>query len=256
MNVWRCWRNTRWMVFIYLSFAVVACWDLYRSSPTNVPFGATHEEAAWRYLTTAAIVLGGLAWVFGSFGIGRDIADNAGAFLLTRPRRRASFIWTEFVVMLLELLMLSALTVGLFSLALHLGWLRFPLMLDPYTHQAVLDSKLVPASTLLVVVSMVLYTVVVYAVTYFFTLLVRRNSGGLIGSAVFFIGYAWLKYEASRCPLPYRVQLPAWLLNPFQTALVYHPAPGLLYSILARVAVILLITCASQFLLEKIEIRA
>lgn len=256
MNVYRCWRNTRWMVFLYFSFAIVACWDIFKSLPVDMPFGATHEEAAWRYLTTAAIVLGALAWVFGSFSIGRDIADNAGAFLLTRPCRRGAFVWTEFTVMFIELLALSGLTVALFLCTLHLRWVRFQPRLDPFTRQTVFDSQLVKASTLLIVVSMVLYAIVVFAVTYFFTLLVRRNSGGLIGSAVFFVGYGWLKVEASKWPLPYRLQLPDWLLDPFQAAPEYHPAAGILSSIVLRIAVILLITFASQYVLEKAEIRA
>ena len=57
-----------------------------------------HASTEWlitRGLSIAGILLLFVGWSLGGDGIGHDIAEDRGAFLLTRPRARRFFVWAD-----------------------------------------------------------------------------------------------------------------------------------------------------------------
>ena len=255
MNVWRCWRTTRWVVAIYLFLLGYAALESVRKGPIEIFRPFSIEASTWMQLSMISRFTAAAAWALGGVCIGRELADGSGAFLLTRPRPRSYFVWTESGLVFAELCVIASMTMGLYLAALHFHLYTFvtsgplsvptaPLVAAPATQMAAIAAPLI-------LLSAVLYIALVYSVTYFTTVLLRRNSMGLIAAAGVFALYELLYEKAS--PV---MSLPNWMLDPFTQTLRFQLAPHLLTSILMRIGIILLITYASQMVLERIEIRA
>ena len=119
MNVWRCWRTTRWVIAIYLLLLSYAVWRAVVRGHMDL-FGVFSKEfVVWVYISMISRFIAATAWILGALSIGRELADSSGAFLLTRPRSRAYFIWSETGLALAELLAISAVTIGLYFAAIH-----------------------------------------------------------------------------------------------------------------------------------------
>ncbi len=73
----------------------------------------------------------------------------------------------------------------------------------------------------------------------------------MISAVGIFALYDWIGKKASDL-----FELPSWMLDPFAETFQYQLAPHLVMSIAIRIGIILLLTYASQFVLERVEIRA
>jgi hypothetical protein len=248
MNVWRCWRTTRWVVATYLMLLGFAAWKSIEHGHTYLPGVFSKESVIWIHVALISKFIAATAWVLGALSIGRDLSDNSGPFLLTRPRSRAYFVWSESGLALAELFGISAMTVGLYFAAIH-----FQLFTLLIARQgiAVATAPIASIAAPLVLLSAFLYAGLVYSVTYLMTALVRRNTIGLISAVGVFALYDWLSKKTSSF-----FALPDWMLDPFAQTFQYQLAPHLAASIAIRIGIILLLTYLSQFILERVEIRA
>lgn len=253
MYLYKCWRSTRLIVAIYLVVLGLIGWGIIRHAPA-----VSTEATAWPYIAISTALLGFVAWILGSIGVGRDIANGSGPFLLSRPRPRKFFVWSDSAVAMAELLTLSLLTVGLLLAAVYLQHVRFGVPENwSDLSGAPAGSQLSHMIAPLISLSMLIYAGLVYSVTYFCTTLVRRVGGGIFLSAAVFILYGWVQKEAPAWAAPFRLSLPRWSFDPFvQYGKEFQLAPHLVSIILLRVAVILLFVFASQIVLERVEIRA
>jgi ABC-type transport system involved in multi-copper enzyme maturation permease subunit len=123
MYVWKCWRDTRSRFVTSVIALTALCVFL---TYMEVGFGAgvtrggppqavTH---AWSSVTR--FVLGGVASLFTLFlgllmgvsGPGEEFKERTADFLLVRPRPRSYWVWTSWLVGVLELSLMVLLTVG------------------------------------------------------------------------------------------------------------------------------------------------
>ncbi len=248
MNVWRCWRTTRWVIAIYLLLLGYAVWRAIEDGPAEIVGVFSKETVVWIHVSIISKFIAVTAWILGALSIGRELADNSGAFLLTRPRSRAYFIWSETGLALAELLGIIALTVGLYFAAIHFQ--LFNLIIARHGI-AVPTPPMKATAAPLILLCAFLYAGLVYSVTYFMTTLVRRNTIGLISAVGIFALYDWIGKKTAGL-----FDLPNWMLDPFAETFQYQLAPHLGASIAIRIGVILLLTYVSQFVLERAEIRA
>lgn len=255
MYYWKCWRNTRLIVFSYLILLIAVSWDVGRRAP--MPLGIMSMGIdGWHDF---ALLFGGLgfgAWILGSTGVGRDIANGKGAYILSGPRPKAFYIWADSAVVFAELVALSCITMAVFTLMLHFGVIYFGLKPEGgYTH--ITSAHLPLSAVLLVTCTMVLFAGLLFSVTYLLTLLVRRMGAGLLLSAAAFILYIFLRIEVRNLPEPFRLNLPGLIFNPFDfhlpsTQLTLH----LLFCIVSCAAVMLAFLYTAKLVVEHIEIRA
>jgi hypothetical protein len=255
MYFWKCWRNTRLIVVLYVLYLAFMVYVLRHDTPyINLP--VSNEEAAWQHIGGSTILIGLAAWMLGNVGIGRDIADGSGAFLLSRPRSRRFFVWSDTTVAVAELLGMIVLPVALFVASLHFRLIGFIASGEGAAlHSKQISYQLASSAGPLIVLTMLLFAALVYGVTYLCTILVRRSSVGIVLSVCIFISYAWLRSELRQWPGHHTFQFPSWMLNPFvATSRNFQLAPHLAISLLARGAIVLLLVFAAQLCLEREEI--
>ncbi len=254
MNVWRCWRTTRWVIGIYLLLLGYAVWRSIENGHVNIYRPFSNEASVWLQLSLISHFTAVAAWILGGLSLGRELADNSGAVLLSRPRSRSYFVWSETALVWAELLALIGLTSGLYLAAIRYQLFTFVTSHQPFPSApliAATHTQMEPIAAPLILLSMFLYTGLVYSVTYLAVVSLRRNTVGLVAAVGIFALYQWLSVKTA-----FFIDLPGWMLNPFTRTLQYHLAPHLISSIAIRIGIILLLTYASQFVLERVEIQA
>ncbi|MGB9416953.1 MAG: hypothetical protein WCB58_11615, partial [Acidobacteriaceae bacterium] len=97
MYILKSWRDARLSIAIFLVPIVFMVYGLLRHGPANF---VTSSHASTEWMATRAVSITGIlllfvAWSLGGDGIGHDIAEDRGAFLLTRPRLRRFFVWAD-----------------------------------------------------------------------------------------------------------------------------------------------------------------
>ena len=120
MYAWKCWRETRWLFFGYLA-GLLACgfgtvlFRILRYRDPNlgwaVKWNWTPEAALGVWLETIGGLAGG-GWIviifagltLGAATVGDEFQQKTLEFLLTRPRGRRYFIWTNWLVGVFEVL--------------------------------------------------------------------------------------------------------------------------------------------------------
>ncbi|HEV3150417.1 MAG TPA: hypothetical protein VGY94_05650 [Acidobacteriaceae bacterium] len=248
MYLLKSWRDARLSVAIFFVPIVFMLYGLLRHGPTNIVTGS-HASAEWlltRGLSVAGVLLLFVGWSLGGDGIGHDIAEDRGAFMLTRPRLRRFFLWSDsgFSFGLMAALAWGlTLLFGIFALA---GILRFP----P-------GSSVSPLVFLLVPLSGVVFAGLIYAVTYLCTMLIPRDKTARVISVAVLIAYAYLHVKAFRVwGGVTQYFFPSWWVDPFPYQYSSAVAPHVWLELGGRVIAILVLLMIAQLALERREIRA
>jgi len=249
MYLWKSWRDARLSVAIFFVPIVFMLYGLLRHSPSvhvQTSSQASVEWMATRWLSIAGILLLFVAWSLGGDGIGHDIAEDRGAFLLTRPRLRRFFVWSD-----------SGFSFGLMA---ALAWgltLLFVLLTIVHVLEFPPGVSLSPLAFLLIPLSGVVFAGLVYSVTYLCTMLIPRDKTARVISVAVLIGYAFLYAKAVRTWGGVTQYLfPSWWVDPFPYQYSSAVAPHVWLELGVRAIAILVLLLAAQFVLEMREIRA
>jgi hypothetical protein len=255
MYLWKCWRETRVvlaasLLCIGVLFVFILRWHMVLA-PNHAPFENLSIILPFA-LTLQAFPVGFVAWILGSFGVGRDLGERSGSYVFTRPRSRASFVWCDWGVGMTLLLPILAL------LNLVLGFLIHRIIVaagDPLHGNVVIAGR--PVALAFIVwlnfAAAFLLAGLVFSLTYFSTVLVKHAKGIIYGAGVL-VGYTFLEGV-----VPHYwpgVHLPNLVLQEFiQSNRVVTGIPDHLgVSVLIRTGIILLFPFAAQFVLRKTDV--
>jgi hypothetical protein len=248
MYLSKSWRDARLSVAIFAVPIVFMLYQILRHAPANMVTGS-HASAEWlltRGLSVAGILLLFVGWSLGGDGIGHDIAEDRGAFMLTRPRLRRFFVWSD-----------SGFSFGLMAV---LAWgLTLLFVMLTLVHLIQLPPAVSPSplAFLLIPLSGLVFAGLIYAVTYLFTMLISRDKTARVISVAVLIGYAYLHVKAMRSWGGVTQYLfPSWWVDPFPFQYSSAAAPHVWLELGGRVVAILVLLLAAQFVLERREIRA
>jgi len=111
MYLWKYWRESRialavGMVLVGLLLLGVCVHHV--GPPLHGRFREQLNPDQIYLVVTSFLTLplGFLALGFGSFGVGRDLGEGSGSFVLSRPRARASFVWSDWGFGMAQLLLI------------------------------------------------------------------------------------------------------------------------------------------------------
>jgi hypothetical protein len=244
----KSWRDARLSIVIFLVPIVFMLYGLVRHGPANF-VTSSHASMEWmatRGMSVAGILLLFVAWSLGGDGIGHDIAEDRGAFLLTRPRTRRFFVWSD-----------SGFSFGLIA-ALALGMaLLFELLTLVHVIALPPGVSLRAVAFLLIPLSGAVFAGLIYAVTYLCTMLIPRDKTARVISVAVLIGYAYLYVRANRTWGGVTQYLfPTWWVDPFPYQYSSAMAPHVWLELGARVIAIVVLLLIAQLVLERREIRA
>ena len=123
MYLWKYWRESRITFAVGLVLVGLLFWAVLKI-PVGSLVGGNRDPGnpSEIYLFVAAILMLPLAFFalkFGSFGVGRDLGADSGSFLLSRPRTRAFFVWSDWGYGMAQLLLLIVAANLVLALAVH-----------------------------------------------------------------------------------------------------------------------------------------
>lgn len=133
------------------------------------------------YVEAALVAFWG--WLIAGIGVGKNLGEESGSFLLTRPRRRAWFLWNDWgyaMAQITAIVVLANLMIG-FLIAHILT------VLHRSTSIQLADTgqpMSLAAIMVLVSVGVVLFAGLIYGLTYFSTIIIRRASGVMLGAGI------------------------------------------------------------------------
>jgi hypothetical protein len=254
MYAWKCWRDTRRVVLIYLALLLVggtAFLSAMFFAMRTQPVVADSPEKLWTMGVGLPAILGYLcavvmAFVIGSHNVGADIGKGRGDFLLTRPRTRRYFVWTGWTVGLAEVLLLTVVSAAvafvLFTIVIGPVWRRLPSPMHMVVEGHALE---VPA----MFVPVGLVAVVLYGLTYFMTIVFRSGQRGVLVSLSIILVYLFVSAVLRKAV---GISLPtiAIFAGDGQQML---PLRALAVPIIGWLLVGLAFPIASQFALERYE---
>jgi ABC-type transport system involved in multi-copper enzyme maturation permease subunit len=174
MYVWKCWRDTRAFFFILLMIAAAA---MPVAAVVCVGTHLLEDFGTMAFMSTFGLLLILMAVGLGTLGAIQEFTDKTVHFLFTKPRSRAYFVWTGWIVGCVELLTIAA--VNLAS-----GWLT----LAHYSKNP-FSSVLFGSIRRQDVVGVLIYTLIVYSITYALTAVLRDGLKGLGASVGITIGF-------------------------------------------------------------------
>ncbi len=255
MYLWKCWRDTREvlavsLLLIAILLVFVLRWNIVLAPPI-APFERISTILPF-FLTIQAFPVSFVAWLLGTFGVGKDLGDRSGSYLFTRPRSRAYFVWCDWAVGMAQLVPILALLNLVLGVLLHRVFVAAG---DPL-HGSVLIAGSPFTLTFIVWLNFsaaFLLAGLVYSVTYFSTVLVKHAKGIIYGAGVL-VGYLFLEQV-----VPHYwpgIHLPTLALQEFiqshrnVTGISNH----LGVSVAIRAAIILLFPFATQFVLQKKDV--
>lgn len=248
MYLWKSWRDARLSVVIFLLPIVVMVYSFLRHAPAQI-MTSSHASGEWllaRGLSVMGVLLLFVAWSLGGDGIGHSIAEDRGAFLLTRPRRRRFFVWAD-----------SGFSFGLMA---ALAWgmtLLFVLLTLVHVIGFGPGMSVTPLVYLLIPLSGVVFAGLVYGVTYLCTILIPLDKTARVISVAVLIAYAYLHFKADRAWGGVTQYLfPSWWVDPFPYQFSSAPAAHIWLELGRRVIAIVVLLLIAQVVLEQREIRA
>jgi hypothetical protein len=248
MYTLKSWRDARLSVAIFFVPILFMLYGLLRHAPAQM-VTSSHASTEWlatRGLSVCGILLLFVAWSLGGDGIGHDIAEDRGAFMLSRPRLRRFFVWSD-----------SGFSFGLMA---ALAWgltLLFVLLTLVHVIEFPPATSLSPLAFLLIPLSGVVFAGLIYSATYLCTILIPRDKTARVISVAVLIAYAYLHVKAFRAwGGVTRYIFPSWWVDPFPYQYSSAVAPHVWMDLGARVIAIAMLLLAAQFVLERREIRA
>jgi hypothetical protein len=253
MYLWKCWRDTR--IVLAASLLCVGALFVFILRQNIVVYGSFEDisNVVPLDLAVEAFPIGFVAWLLGGFGVGRDLGERSGSYLFTRPRSRAYFVWCDWAVGMALLVPIVALLNLVFGVLVH----RMIVAAGDPLHGSVLIAGR-PVTLVFIVwlnfVASFLLAGLVFSATYFSTVLMK-HAKGLIYVAGAFVGYIFLEEV-----LPHYwpgFHLPNLMLREFiQSRLAVRGiADHLGVSAFIRAAIILIFPFATQFVLQKTDVK-
>jgi len=201
---------------------------------------------------TESLLVAFWGWLAAGIGVGKNLGEDSGSFLFTRPRRRAWFLWNDWGYAMAQIAIIIAFINLMFGLWIERGlaYIHTPGVIylndngDPVSLLAVM---------LLISIGALLFAGLIYGLTYFSTVLIKRASGVMLGAGIL-VGYLILRgvihhYYPS-------IHFPDLIMNVFD---ISHPSlygvnEHLGINVAARAVVMLLFPLAAQVILERSEI--
>jgi hypothetical protein len=254
MYLWKCWRDTREVLFVSLLLIGVLFVFVLRQNVVldhHAPFERISTILPV-FLTLQAFPVSFVAWLMGTFGVGRDLGDRGGSYLFTRPRSRAHFVWCDWGVGMAQLVPIVALLNVVLGVLLH----RIFVAAGDPLHGSVMIAGTPVTLTFIIWLNFgaaFLLAGLVYSVTYFSTVLMKHAKGIIYGAGVL-VGYLFLEQVVPHY-WPF-VHLPKLVLQEFDqtNGLVAGLSDHLGLSVAIRAAIILLFPFAAQLVLQKTDI--
>jgi hypothetical protein len=263
MYLWKYWRESRTVlifaaVLLTILAVLVVQAELKMNHAPNLHFRPEDFPQFGAFFVAAlyaqSAVLSFVAWLIGGVGTGRNLGEECGSYLLTRPRRRSWFLWHDWAYGMAELAVIIAATNLVVWQLAHYLVARFH---DPLHGRIAFHDGggEYPLSSLmgLIFVCVLVFCGLVFSVTYFSTIVLKHARGVVLGAGLL-AGYVALgavvkHYWPS-------VELPHLIPQPFQFG--SHELHGLSdsfgFSLAAHALVMLLFPVAAQFLLERSDI--
>ncbi len=262
MYLWKYWRESRILFGVSLLAIALLVVAILREDLGRVGHsGSVQLTQVWMvFLAVQSLPLCFVAWIFGSFGVGRDLGERSGSFIFSRPRNRAWFLWSDWGFGLLQVLVI----VICLNLA---GWLQihrvFIAMGSPLQNLTLSQNghpvqDIIPVQNSyvnlktyagLACLAAFLLAALVFSLTYFSTILVK-SARGVFVSAGIVLGYIVLGVVVKHY-WP-STELPRLLLQPFTHA--NGIADHLGFSMAIRAAIVAIFPVAAQFVLQKIDV--
>jgi hypothetical protein len=254
MYLWKCWRDTRIVLVASLLcvgvlFVSIVSKDIVLP---NAPFERLSGILPFA-LTIQAFPISFVAWLLGSFGVGRDLGERSGSYVFTRPKSRAYFVWCDWGVGMAQLLPIVALLNLVLGILLH----RILVAVGDPLHGSVLIAGR-PVTLAFIVWSnfgaAYLLAGLVFSLTYFSTV-VAKHAKGLIYGAGVLVGYLFLEMI-----VPHYwpgIHLPNLVLQEFiRSRLEVRAISSYLgVSAVIRAGIILMFPFAAQFVLQRIDLE-
>jgi hypothetical protein len=251
MYLWKYWRESRialavGMVLVGLLLLGVCVHHV--GPPLHGRFREQLNPDQIYLVVTSFLTLplGFLALGFGSFGVGRDLGEGSGSFVLSRPRARASFVWSDwgFGMAQLLLIILAANLVVAWA-AHHIAATSGPI----YTADGTLSMLSIFSVDC---VAGLLLAGLIFGLTYFASVLVKSRGVLLTLGVVatYLIGKQVVKYYWPG------VNLPELTLSEFSVthAMIISFAGGLGWSIALRAALVMAFPVAAQILVQRRDV--
>lgn len=191
-------------------------------------------------------------WLAGGIGLGKNLGEDSGSFLLTRPRRRAWFLWNDWgfavsqiaIIVVLTNLMCGFLFGRVLALIHSPGYVQVD---DGYAS--------VPLALMMTLIGVgaFLFAAFIYGLTYLCTVLLRRASGVMLSAGML------VTYAIARGVFHHyypKVELPNLILDIFDKDhdSFYGLAGGMGFALVGHVILALLPPIAAQLILDRAEI--
>jgi hypothetical protein len=252
------WRESR---IISIIAALALALALFLAVKGNIAIGSLNDQRAPQqglgmvfvplfYLEAILIAFWG--WLAAGIGVGKNLGEESGSFLFTRPRSRAWFLWHDWGFAMAQIAIITLLVnliVG-FLLTRFLVHLR-----APATIQLTPEGPALPVSILmaLIGVGVLLFAGLIYGLTYLCTVLIKRAAGVMLGAGLL-VGYAVLRgllhYYFPSFHLPNLITD----LFAFDHRTFNGLSDHLGLSLIARAVLMLLLPLATQVILDRSEI--
>jgi hypothetical protein len=255
MYLWKCWRDTR----IVLAASLVCIGVLFVSIVSkdividhHAPFEKLSNTLPFA-LTIQAFPISFVAWLLGSFGVGRDLGERSGSYVFTRPKSRAYFVWCDWGVGMAQLLPIAALLNLVLGVLLHR---IIDAVGDPLHGSVIIADRSVTLAYIVWLNFGAAYLLagLVFSLTYFSTVIAKHAKGLIYGAGVL-VGYLFLEQI-----VPHYwpgIHLPHLVLQEFiqSNRLVTGISNHIGVSMIIRVAIILLFPFAAQYVLLNTDLE-
>lgn len=263
MIAWKCWRDHRWFMIVGLAWLLIF-WGAMLSHGPAVENGPEFAQngpdllaALIRaFLNVQVVIFAFLAWGMGTRGIGRDIGNGAGSFMLTRPIRRGSWVWTEWSVGIALLSALLSCSGFCYWAVVHLHMLRVTYMrLGPGYQRIWVDAEVSSATVAIASLSALLFLGLVFSLTHCGTVIFRHSTRGLLFCLAVLVGYLFAGWEIYSHNIAWLPQFSDLLFQPFvDFPRNVHLVPHTMGSIIERAALLPLFPLIAQFFLWRAEV--
>lgn len=199
-----------------------------------------------------AVLIGFWGWLIAGIGVGKNLGEDSGSFLLTRPHSRAWFLWSDWgyaMAQIAAIIVLANLMIGLLvAHILHLMHLpaaiEFP---EPGRSISVF------AFMVILSVGVLLFAGLIYGLTYFSTIVLKRSIGVMLGAGIlvaYLIISGLVHYYYPTIHLPNLI-IPIFQWEPLKLPFASN---NLALKMVARAAVMMAFPVAAQFILDRSEI--
>lgn len=199
-----------------------------------------------------AVLVAFWGWLAAAIGAGKNLGEDSGSFLFTRPRRRAWFLWSDWgyaMAQIAAIIALANLMIGL--LLTHILHLMHLAAAVPLTE----GGEPVSLVLMMVLISFgaLLFAGLIYGLTYFSTIVLKRAAGVMLGAGIL------VCYLILSGLVPHYwpgVHLPSLIIGlfDFNHHGFYGLSGNLAVNFIVRAAVMLAFPIAAQLILDRSEI--